>query len=146
MACNVEKGGHLALFTELEAEGRHVRLRRMVAAFDAGAVINPDILRHQVEGAIVQGIGGALFEELRFNTKQIVNGRLSAYRVPRFTDVPAIEVILVDRRDIPSAGAGESPITVAAPAIGAALYAACGQRIRRLPLLPALGNAAIVKS
>jgi nicotinate dehydrogenase subunit B len=146
VACNVEKGGHLALFTELEAEGEHVRLRRMVAAFDAGAVINPDILRHQVEGAIVQGIGGALFEELRFNTKQILNGRLSAYRVPRFTDAPAIEVILVDRRDIPSAGAGESPITVAAPAIGAALYAACGQRIRRLPLLPALGNAAIAKS
>jgi nicotinate dehydrogenase subunit B len=146
LACNIEKGGHLALFTELEVEGKAVRLRRMVAAFDAGAVINPDILRNQVEGALVQGMGGALFEELRFNTKQIVNGKLSAYRVPRFVDVPSIEVILVDRRDIPSAGAGESPITVAAPAIGAALYAACGQRIRQLPLLPALGKAAIAES
>ncbi len=140
LACNVEKGGHLALFVELEAEGKAVRLRRMVAAFDAGAVINPGILRNQVEGAIVQGIGGALFEELRFDGKQIVNGRLSAYRVPRFSDVPPIEVLLIDRRDIPSAGAGESPITVAAPAIAAALHAACGQRIRQLPLLPVLGK------
>ena len=138
LACNIEKGGHLALFTELEKHGQNVHLRRMVAAFDAGAVINPDILRNQVEGAIVQGIGGTLFEELRFNTKRIINGKLSAYRVPRFPDIPEIEVILMDRRDIPSAGAGESPITTVAPSIGAALSAASGQRIRQLPLLQAL--------
>jgi isoquinoline 1-oxidoreductase len=138
LACNIEKGGHLALFTELEKDGRSVRLRRMVAAFDAGAVINPDILRSQVEGAIVQGIGGALFEELHFDAKRITNGRLSAYRVPRFTDIPEIEVILVDRRDIPSAGAGESPITTVAPSIGAALFAGSGQWVRQLPLLAAL--------
>lgn len=135
LACNVEKGGHLALFTELEKDGRNVRLRRMVAAFDAGAVINPDILRNQVEGAIVQGIGGALFEELRFDAKRIVNGKLSAYRVPRFPNIPEIEVILIDRRDVSSAGAGESPITTVAPSIGAALFAASGQRVRQLPLL-----------
>jgi isoquinoline 1-oxidoreductase len=110
----------------------------MVAAFDAGAVINPDILSNQVEGALIQGIGGALFEELRFDRKQIVNGRLSEYRIPRFADIPEIEVMLIDRRDIPSAGAGESPITVVAPAIGSALYAACGKRVRQLPLLPGL--------
>ena len=141
MACNVEKGGHLAVFTELENSGQSVRLRRVVAAFDAGAVINPDILRNQVEGAIVQGIGGALFEELRFDEKQIVNGRLSAYRVPRFPDIPEIEVILIDRRDVPSAGAGESPITTIAPSIGAALFAASGQRVRQLPLLSGLYGA-----
>ena len=141
LACNLEKGGHLALFTELESSGQAVRLRRIVAAFDAGAVINPDILRNQVEGAIVQGIGGALFEELRFDTKRIVNGRLSAYRVPRFSDMPEIEVILIDRRDIPSAGAGESPITTIAPAIGSALFAASGQRVRQLPLLNGLYGA-----
>jgi nicotinate dehydrogenase subunit B len=140
LACNVEKDGHLALFTELETDGKQVRLKRMVVAFDAGAVINPDILSNQVEGAIVQGIGGALFEELKFDKKRITNPKLSAYRVPRFPDVPDIEVILVDRRDLPSAGAGESPITVAAPSIGAALYAACGKRIRALPMLPALAR------
>ncbi len=55
LACNIEKGGHLALFTELQVDGASVHLTRLVAAFDAGAVVNPDILSNQVEGAIVQG-------------------------------------------------------------------------------------------
>ena len=138
MSCNLEKGGHLALFVELESDGNQIHLRRMVAAFDAGAVINPDILRNQVEGALVQGIGGAVFEQLRFDNSRILNSKLSEYRLPRFTDTPEIEVILIDPRDVPSAGAGESPITVVAPAIGAALYAATGKRIRSLPMLTAL--------
>jgi CO/xanthine dehydrogenase Mo-binding subunit len=138
MSCNLEKDGHLALFVELDAEESKVHLKRMVAAFDAGAIINPDILRNQVEGALIQGIGGALFEQLRFDHVRITNPSLSGYRVPRFSDVPEIEVLLIDRRDVASAGAGESPITVAAPAIGAALFAACGKRIRSLPMLPAL--------
>ena len=138
LACNVEKGGHLALFTELHVDGTKVNLTRMVAAFDAGAVINPDVLSNQVEGAIIQGIGGALFEQLHFDKTRILNSRLSAYRVPRFSDVPAIEVILIDTRDVVSAGAGESPITASAPSIASALFAATGKRIRNLPMLPML--------
>ena len=136
LACNVEKGGHLALFTELKADGTAVHLTRMVAAFDAGAVINPDILSNQVEGAIVQGIGGALFEQLEFDKTRILNGRLAEYRVPRFTDLPEIEVILIDDRNNPSSGAGESPITTSAPSIGSAIFAATGKRIQQLPMLP----------
>lgn len=136
VACNVEKGGHLALFTEVHVDGTAVHLKRMVAAFDAGAVINPDILSNQVEGAIIQGIGGALFEQLEFDKTRILTDRLSKYRVPRFADVPEIEVILVDRRDIASSGAGESPITVSAPSIGSAIFAATGKRFRQLPMLP----------
>jgi isoquinoline 1-oxidoreductase len=63
-----------------------------------------------------------------------VNQRFSDYRVPRFSDVPDLEVLLVDRRDVTPAGAGESPITVVAPAIGAALFRATGKRLRALPL------------
>ncbi len=143
LACNVEKGGHLALFTELRVSGATVHLARMVAAFDAGAVFNPDILSNQVEGAIVQGIGGALFEQLKFDKNRILNARLSAYRVPRFADMPEIEVLLIDRRDLPSAGAGESPITVAAPSIGNAIFAATGKRLRQLPMLPALASISL---
>ena len=83
-------------------------------------------------------MGAALFESFQFNAERIVTDKLSKYRVPRFTDVPEIEVILVDRRDLPSAGAGESPITVVAPAIGSAVYAASGKRVRQLPMLPAV--------
>lgn len=140
MACNVEKGGHLALFTELQVNGANVHLVRMVAAFDAGAVINPDILSNQVEGAIIQGIGGALFEQLEFDNTRILSDRLSKYRVPRFEDVPELEVILIDNRDAVSSGAGECPITASAPSIGSALFAATGKRVRSLPMLPVLAG------
>lgn len=126
LACNLEKGGHLALFAEVDPTRR--RATRMVLAFDAGAVINPDGLKNQLTGGLIQGLGGALFEELP------ARPRLSNYRVPRFSDVPEIEVILIDRREQPSAGAGEAPITVVAPAIAAALTRATGERLRDLPL------------
>jgi isoquinoline 1-oxidoreductase len=133
MACNIEKGAHLALFVELELAAKRVRLLRMVAAFDCGAILNPDGLRNQVTGAIIMGIGGALFEELRYDRRRILNPSFSAYRVPRFSDVPPLEVILIDRREETPAGAGESPITVTAPAIGAALFQATTRRLRALP-------------
>ncbi len=138
LACNVEKDGHLALFTELQVDGTTVNLIRMVAAFDVGAVVNPDVLSNQVEGAIIQGIGGALFEQIQYDQTKIVTRHLANYRVPRFTDIPEIEVILIDRRDVPSAGAGESPITATAPSIGSALFATTGIQVRHLPMLPAL--------
>ena len=81
-----------------------VRILRVVAAFECGAVVNPDGLRNQVEGAIVQGIGGALFEAIRFENGKILNPHFAQYRLPRFTDVPAIDVVLLDRKDLPSGG------------------------------------------
>lgn len=135
LACNIEKDARLALFTEVDTRNvRDLRVHRMVFVLDPGAVINPDSLRNQAEGALVQGMGGALFEQLRFDGRAITNPSLSAYRVPRFSDLPQIDVILVDRREIPSAGCGESPITVVAPAIGAALRAVTGKPVRDLPL------------
>jgi nicotinate dehydrogenase subunit B len=106
----------------------------MVIAFDCGAVLNPDNLRNQITGALIMGMGGALFEELRYDRRKVLNPHLSDYRGPRFADVPETEVILVDRRDVTPAGAGESPITVVAPALGAAIYRATGKRMRSLPL------------
>jgi nicotinate dehydrogenase subunit B len=133
MACNIEKDAHIALFTEIEGTPRDVHVRRMVMAFDCGAVLNPDYLRNQITGALIQGIGGALFEELRYDGSKVLNNRFSDYRVPRFSDAPQIDVILVDRREVTPAGAGESPITVVAPALGAAIYRATGRRLRALP-------------
>src|SRR5690606_35532983 len=87
---------------------------------ECGAIVNPDGLRHQVEGAVVQGLGGALFEAIAFEDGRLLNGSLREYRVPRFKDVPPIEVLLLDRPDRPSAGAGETPIVCVASAIGSA--------------------------
>ncbi len=99
-------------------------------------MVNPDGLKNQISGALTQGIGGALFEAVRFADGKILNPHLSQYRVPRFSDVPEIEVVLVDRKDQPSAGAGETPIVGLAPAVGNAIFSATGIRLRSLPMVP----------
>jgi nicotinate dehydrogenase subunit B len=138
IAGGTEKGSYVATCAEVavdQASGQ-VRVMRVVQAFECGAIVNPNGLRNQIEGAIVQGLGGALFEAIEFANGRILNGRFSSYRVPRFADIPEIEVVLVDRLDLPSAGAGETPIVGIAPAVGNALFAATGTRLRALPLLP----------
>ena len=128
----------MATCAELTADagGQNIKLHRVAAAFECGAVVNPDQLRNQIEGAIVMGIGGALFEAIDFANGKILNPRFSSYRVPRFSDVPSLEVVLVDRKDLPSAGAGETPIVGIAPAIGNALFDAVGVRWNSLPMRP----------
>ena len=137
MAAGFEKGGYVATCAEVAVDPKTgaVKVLRAVVAFECGAVVNPEHLRNQVEGAIVMGLGGALFEEIQFGEGRISTNRLSKYRVPRFADLPAIESILLDRKDIVSAGAGETPIMGIAPAIGNAIFDATGTRIRRLPLM-----------
>jgi isoquinoline 1-oxidoreductase len=135
IAAGFEKGSYLATCVEVEVEKQsRIRLRRVVQAFECGAVVNPEHLKNQVEGCILQGLGGALFEEVDFEDGRILNPRFSGYRVPRFSDVPPIEVVLVDRKDLPSAGAGETPIVGLAPATANAIFRATGSRLRSMPL------------
>ena len=98
-------------------------------------MINPDGLRNQISGAIVQGIGGALFEAVHFENGRIKNASFGEYRVPRFSDTPQIEVVLIDRKDQPSMGAGETPLMGLAPAVAGAIFNATGIRLRSLPLM-----------
>ncbi len=135
MACGTEKGGFYAACVEVDIEPM-VRIRRVVEAFEAGAVVNPNGIRNQVEGAIVMGIGGALFEAIQFNAGKILNPHMNDYRVPRFRDLPQIEVVILDRKDLPSVGSGEAPICALAPAVANAIFAATGTRLRALPLVP----------
>lgn len=136
IAAGWEKGGYVGTCAEVAIEKGKVRVTRIVEAFECGAILNPDNLRNQVEGAIVMGLGGALFEAIEFANGRILNGRFARYRVPRFSDVPEIETVLLDRKDLASAGAGECPIVAIAPAIGNAIYQASGVRLRALPLAP----------
>jgi isoquinoline 1-oxidoreductase len=136
MSCNLEKDARLALFVEVEADAATLRVVRMTATGDFGAALNPDYLRNQMTGALIQGIGGALWERVAFDGTSQVTRRLSQYRMPRFIDVPAMDVQIIDRREVASAGAGESPITLTAPAIAAAAFAATGVRRNELPLTP----------
>ncbi len=137
VALGLEKGGRVATCAEVRAlaDGRW-QVTRVVTAFECGALVNPDAVRNQIEGATIMGLGGALFEAIHFADGRILNPRLSAYRVPRFSDLPAVEVLLLDRKDLPSAGAGETPLIGVAPAIANALFDATGKRFRSLPFFP----------
>lgn len=141
IACGFEKAGYVGTAVALALDTGKVILRRIVCAFDCGAVVNPDGLRNQVEGALVQGIGGALFEAVEFDKGRVISNRLSQYRVPRFADVPPIEIVSLEPQGAPSVGAGEAPIIALAPAIGAAISRATGTRVRSLPMMPALARA-----
>lgn len=133
IACGTEKGSFVATAARLRRSGDGFAVERLVVAFECGAIVNPDGLRHQVEGAVVQGLGGALFEAIAFEDGRILNGTFRDYRVPRFRDVPPVEVVLLDRPDLPSAGAGETPIVCVAPAIGSAARA-FGDVVTALPV------------
>jgi CO/xanthine dehydrogenase Mo-binding subunit/aerobic-type carbon monoxide dehydrogenase small subunit (CoxS/CutS family) len=135
IACGVEKDARVATCAEVSVAGAELSVTRIVTAFDCGAIVDADNLVNQIEGATVMGLGGALFEQVHFARGRLRTLSLSEYRVPRFRDVPAIEVVLVDRPEVPSAGAGETPIVCVAPAIANAVFAATGLRIRSLPLL-----------
>jgi CO/xanthine dehydrogenase Mo-binding subunit len=136
IAGGVDKGGYVATCAEVEIDPatKKIRIRRVVQAWECGAVINPDGLKNQLSGAIVQGIGGALFEKILFADGRILNPHFAQYRVPRFSDTPKIEVVLLDRKDLPSAGAGETGLVGLAPAVGNAIFAATGNRPRSMPM------------
>ncbi len=148
LACGVLNGGYVAMCAEVSMVASEflgaevapalpqVRVDRVLTAFECGAVVNPRHLTGQIEGSVMMGIGGALFEAIEFANGHILNPHLARYRVPRFSDLPVIETVLVDRKDLPSAGAGGTPIVALAPALGNAIFEATGTRIRSLPMAP----------
>jgi isoquinoline 1-oxidoreductase len=139
IAVGTEKGGYVSTCAEVAVDRRRGALRvvRVVTtAFECGAILNPEHLKNQVEGAAVMALGGALFEAIRFKDGKVLNPRFSAYRVPRFQDAPVLETVLLDRKDLPSAGAGEAPMITLAPAVGNAIFQATGVRLRSLPMAP----------
>jgi isoquinoline 1-oxidoreductase len=131
-----DKGAFMGTFAEVHVApttGR-ITVTRVVQSFDPGAVINPAHLRSQVEGCIIQGLGAALFESVHFDNGRILNPSFATYRVPRFSDTPrSLEVILIDHKELPPSGAGESPLGGIAPAIGNAIFDATTRRLRSLP-------------
>ncbi len=138
IACGQEKGGWVATCAEvaIDSASKKVKVVRVTQAWESGAVVNPDGLHNQNMGAIIQGIGGALFEALQFNDGRILNPHFADYRLPRFSDTPQVEIVLLNRKDITSAGAGETGLVGLAPAVGNAIFAATGSRLRNMPMAP----------
>jgi len=137
IAVGLEKGGRVATFAEVQVdEAGRLEVVRLVSGYECGAIVHPSNLRSQVEGGAVMALGGALYEAIHFEGGRVLNPRFSEYRVPRFRDIPPIEVVLLDRPDLPSQGGGETPLIAVAPAVANAIFDATGRRLRSLPLTP----------
>ena len=135
LACGTEKGSFVAACAEVAIDRKQnkIAVRRVCEVFECGAIINPDNLLAQVQGCIIMGLGPALREASRFEGGKMQNAGFGQYRVPRYSDTPELDIHLLNRLDLPSVGAGETPIIAVAPAIGNAVFAATGIRLRALP-------------
>jgi CO/xanthine dehydrogenase Mo-binding subunit len=136
LACGTEKNSVVAACVEVTIDRKQgeIKVNEVCEAFECGPIQNPGNLLSQVQGCIIMGMGGALSEEIQFEDGKILNASFAGYHVPRFKDVPKIDVHLVNKTDIPSAGGGETPIIAIAPAIANAVFAATGVRLRSMPM------------
>jgi isoquinoline 1-oxidoreductase len=137
LSCGTEKGSYVAACAEIEIDREHnqILVRRVTQSYECGAIVNPDNLLKQVQGALIMGLGPALREEMRFENGEMLNASFGKYKVPRFDDVPELDIHLLDRPDLASAGAGETPIIAIAPAIANAVFHATGHRCRSMPIV-----------
>jgi CO/xanthine dehydrogenase Mo-binding subunit len=136
---------YLALVVDVsvDPETGDVRVLRALAATDVGQIINPDGVRNQIEGGIVQATSWTLKEQVGFSGGKVESTDWASYPILRFNDVPEIEVVLVDRPEMPSLGAGEAAQGPTSAAIANAVADAAGVRLRDLPFTPARVTAAL---
>jgi isoquinoline 1-oxidoreductase len=136
LACGMEKGSYVATCAQVmvDRSQQTIRVSRVCTAFECGAITSPENLRAQVHGAIIQGLGPALSEAMEFEDGRVLNASLWKYQVPRIKDLPEMEIHLLNRPDLNSVGAGETPLIGLAPAIANAVYHATSQRIRQMPI------------
>ena len=145
VALALRGGTYVATIAEVEvsrASGA-VRVKRLVCAHDCGLIVNPEALRGTIQANLVQSLGRTLKEEVTFDRNHVTSVDWNSYPVARWHDVPQVEVVLVNRRDIPPSGAGEPSSRPTAAAIGNAVFDATGVRIRRVPITAARVKAAL---
>ncbi len=128
---------------EVERETGIVRAKRIVVAHDCGLIINPDGLKNQIEGNIIQSLSRALKEEVQFDEYRIKSVDWDTYPILKFSEVPEVEVVLINRPDEPALGAGEPSTCTTAAAVANAIFDATGIRLRQIPFTPAKVLAAL---
>jgi len=127
-------GTYMAQVAEVEvSKDGAVRVRRVVCAVDCGTPINPDIIRAQIEGAIIFGVTAALYGEITLKDGRVEQTNFDSYQILRMNEAPAIEVHIVQSFE-PPGGMGEAGTSAIAPAVTNAIFAATGRRLRKLPV------------
>ena len=141
--CGTEKNSVVAACAQvrIDRRRRRINVEHVCEAFECGPIQNPANLLSQVQGCIMMGLGPALREQLQFADGKILNASFAGYIVPRFKDLPKLDIHLINKTDIPSAGGGETPIIAIAPAVANAVFAATGKRVRSMPMEDALRRA-----
>lgn len=133
LSASYNQGSWVAEVAEVSVRGDALKIERLVAAVDCGLLINPGAAHRQVEGAIIEGISAALFGEITVKDGVVQQSNFHDYAICRMRDVPPIDIEFVESNEEPR-GLGEPPLPPVAPAICNAIFAACGKRIRELPL------------
>jgi nicotinate dehydrogenase subunit B len=151
VACVAYEGdnGYAAMVTEVSVnlETGAVKPLRFIVASDCGPISNPDGLRNQIEGGILQGLSRTLVEEVTWDEKRITSIDWATYNSLYLDyELPSIEIVFVTPENVPATGAGETAITVVPAAIGNAIFDATGARIRDVPFTPERVLAALNKS
>jgi len=133
----------MAMEVAVERNAGKIAVRRVVCAHDCGLVVNPDALRNQIEGSIMQTLSRTLHEEVKFDRSRVTSLDWSSYPILRFPEAPAIEVALLDHPELPLYGAGEASTAPVAAALGNAVFDATGVRLRTVPFTPERVKAAL---
>jgi isoquinoline 1-oxidoreductase beta subunit len=126
-------GSYAAQVAEVTVQGGQVRVQRVVCAFDCGMVVNPEIVRQQIESSVVLGLSAALKERATLADGRVSQSNFHDYPILTLAETPIVEVVLVPSGDEPG-GVGEPALPPVAPAVANAVFAATGQRVRRLPI------------
>ncbi len=133
---NAEKRATIVADVQVDRASGRVRVPKIVIATACGRIINPQGLRHQVQGAVLQGVSRTLFEAVKFDGSHVTSLDWRSYPVLTFPDVPEIETVLVDQRDVEPSGAGELATVPVAAAVCNAIFDATGVRLREVPFTP----------
>jgi nicotinate dehydrogenase subunit B len=128
---------------EVDRSNGNVRVTRIAISHDCGLMVNPDGVKNQVEGNVIQGVSRALLEEVAYDERSVTSLDWKSYPILKFPDVPEIDVVLINRPEMAALGAGE-PATIPVPAaIANAIFDATGARLREAPFTPARVLAAM---
>jgi nicotinate dehydrogenase subunit B len=128
---------------QVDRSNGHVKVVRIVVAHDCGLIINPDGVKNQVEGNVIQSLSRALKEEVQFDEQRITSIDWEKYPIITFSEVPEVEIVLLNHPDQPALGAGEPSTVTTAAAIANAIFDATGVRLRQIPFTPARVKTAL---
>jgi isoquinoline 1-oxidoreductase beta subunit len=134
-------GTYISTVLEVEVSDQNeIVLHRAVVAFDCGTAVNPDTLQAQIQGGLLLGLGTAMYNEITLSNGAVNQSNFHDYRTLRMNQTPKIEIYQIKNNDAPG-GIGETGTAAAAPALGNAIFAATGKRLRRLPFAPQLAES-----